>query len=427
MPLSLPTSRQQIEKLQSERKRIAVERARRAPFFAGQLDHINLDRLDDWDEWSKIPILEKESLRNLTPDEFSAQFCIAPRDQIAELWRSGGSTGVPLFYPRTFEDMEYAKLSFARVFGCTGAPRAGIAHISFPLGIHPVGHVFARVAQEMGIGVNWAGSGASTPSAAQVQLIDYLKPNLWLGMGSFAIHLANLAEAHGVELSNSSVEHMISAAEPLSDAKREKIERGWGAQMYDGLGMTEAGFMAAESPARDGLHLWTDMYYIEVLDPDTFEPVPEGEVGTLITTPLWTNNATPFLRWSSGDLVTYHAEGGHDGPFSVFPMIRHSHRTTGFFKVRGVNIGHPEFEDFMFRNPSINDFKCTAVFDGTLDQLKVFVEVRRGADADSAVASLVAEIKQSFEVTPVIEVLETGALAREFEGAIKAPRFIDTR
>ena len=123
MPLSLPTSRQQIEKLQSERKRIAVERARRAPFFAGQLDHINLDRLDDWDEWSKIPILEKESLRNLTPDEFSAQFCIAPRDQIAELWRSGGSTGVPLFYPRTFEDMEYAKLSFARVFGCTGAPR----------------------------------------------------------------------------------------------------------------------------------------------------------------------------------------------------------------------------------------------------------------------------------------------------------------
>ena len=418
MPLPLPKSRQDIEKIQSERKRVALQRARRAPMFAERLREINVDKLDDWEEWSKIPILDKERLRQFSPPQFMSQFCTAESGDIAELWRSGGSTGVPLFYPRTYEDIEYAKLSFGRIFDCSGMGRSGIAHISFPLGIHPVGHVFARVAQEMGIGVNWAGSGASTPSAAQVQLIDYLKPNMWLGMASFAIHLANLAEAQGIDLATSSVEQMYSSAEPLSDAKREKIERSWGAKMHEGFGMTEAGFMGSETPAREGLHIWTDMYYCEVLNPDTLEPVPEGEVGTLVVTPLWTNNGTPFIRWSSGDLVTYHSEGNYDGPFSVFPIMRHSHRTTGFFKVRGVNIGHPEFEDFMFRNAAVNDFKCEAAFDGSLDQLKVSVEYRRGADPDSETRGLEAAIKHTFEVSAQIQVLATGALAEEFEGAI---------
>lgn len=427
MPLAIPTSRGEIERIQSARKRVAVENARQAPFFAGKLDTVDLDRLDDWEHWSKIPILEKSALRALSPADFLTQFCIAPRADVAELWRSGGSTGVPLFYPRTYEDMKYLFLSFERAFDCSGMGREGIAHVSFPLGIHPVGQVFARVAQSIGIGVNWAGSGASTPSAVQVQLIEYLKPNMWFGMSSFAIHLANLAEAQGIDLASGSVEQMMSAAEPLSDAKREKIERSWGARIHDGFGMTEAGLMGTESPHHDGLHIWTDLFHIEVLDPETWQPVAEGEVGTLIVTPLWTNNATPFLRWNSGDLVTYHAEGAVDSPYSVFPLIRHSHRTVGFFKVRGVNIGHPEFEDFMFRIPEVNDFKCEAIFDGSLDQLRVSIEVRRGVDRDAITVAVQDAVKQTFEVTPAIVVLETGTLAREFESSVKAPRFVDSR
>jgi phenylacetate-CoA ligase len=92
-----------------------------------------------------------------------------------------------------------------------------------------------------------------------------------------------------------------------------------------------------------------------------------------------------------------------------------------------VNLNHPEFEDFMFRVPEVNDFKCEAVSTGGLDQLRVSIEARRGADPAAVAAALVREVKRTFELTPEVVVLETGTLAREFESAVKAPRFADRR
>jgi len=123
-------------------------------------------------------------------------------------------------------------------------------------------------------------------------------------MSSYGLHLANLAEARGLDLAAGSVETILCSAEALSDAKRAKLSRHWGARVVDTFGMTEAGMMGAEDAAGGGFRIWTDMFLIEVLDPETFMPVQEGAVGTLVVTPLWTNNVTPFLRWSSGDLVT---------------------------------------------------------------------------------------------------------------------------
>jgi len=148
------------------------------------------------------PILDKDTLRALNDQQFYSEFCVPPADGIQEYWRSGGVTGQPLFYPRSFRDMEFALLSFARTYDCAGAEHGDRAHISFPMGIHPVGQVFARCAASRGITVNWAGSGASTPSALQLELIQRLKPTIWLGMSSYALHLANLAEAKGMDLSS---------------------------------------------------------------------------------------------------------------------------------------------------------------------------------------------------------------------------------
>ena len=171
-------------------------------------------------------------------------------------------------------------------------------------------------------------------------------------MSSFALHLANLAEAKGVDLANGSVRTVVCSAETLSAAKREKLARQWGAEIYDVFGMSEAGLMGAEASEHDGIHIWSDMYFCEVVDPDSGEQLPDGEVGTFCVIPLLTNHATPFLRWNSGDMVSMHDHGTSDGPFSeLFPMIRHAHRTTGFFKVRGINVNHAEFEDFIFRIP----------------------------------------------------------------------------
>jgi len=169
------------------------------------------------------------------------------------------------------------------------------------------------------------------------------------------------------------------------------------------------------------------MYFCEVLDPKTFEPVKEGEVGTLVVTSLWSNNVTPFLRWSSGDLVSYREADDGSGPFAVFPRLKHAHRTSGFFKVRGVNLGHQDLEDFMFRHAQIGDFRAEAVNEGDNDLLRLGVELRRGVQAQGFVEDLKKSFRNKFELVPEVVVLETGTLAREFEANIKASRFLDRR
>lgn len=424
---ALPKSRADIAAIQKSRKRRAVEQARRAPFYAGKLDHIDLDRLDDADEWRKIPLLTKDTLRELSDDHFYENFCLKPDDGIAEFWRSGGATGAPLFYPRSYEDIRHAMIGFARIYQCAGCQSGGRAHVSFPLGIHPVGQMLARSATDAGIAVNWAGSGTTTPSAMQIELIGRLKPTIWMGMSSYGLHLANLAEARGHDLSASSVRTILCSAEPLSDAKRGKLARQWGAQVRDTFGMTEAGMMGAEDANGGGFRVWTDMFFIEVLGPNTNTPVAEGEIGSLVVTPLWTNNVTPFLRWSSGDLVTYCETGEGTGPFSVFPLVKHAHRTTGFFKVRGINLNHAEFEDFMFRNLAVADFKAELVSARDLDVLRLSIEVKRDTAPAPVSAGLESLVRDTFGLTPEVVVLDVGTLAREFEASVKTPRFSDRR
>ena len=399
----------------------------RSPFWKKRLPALDPRKLDDPEVWRKIPILDKDTLRAMTDRQFYSEFCVEAPEGVQEYWRSGGVTGAPLFYPRSFRDMEYGMLSFARTYDCAGAVRGDRAHVSFPMGIHPVGQVFARCAASRGITVNWAGSGASTPTALQLELIQRLQPTVWLGMSSYALHLANLAEAKGIELK---IKTIMTSAEPVSQAKREKIERTWGAKLVDTFGMTEAGMMGAES--RDdapgvGFRIWSDMYFVEVLDPKSFEPVIEGEIGTLVVSALWSNNVTPFLRWSSGDLVTYSEADDGAGPYSVFPLVKHAHRTAGFFKVRGVNLGHQDLEDFMFRHAEIGDFRAEAVNEGGNDALRLSVELRRGVDAGDFERSLSSKIKEKFELNPQVVILDAGTLAKEFEANVKAARFVDRR
>src|SRR3954468_24143369 len=424
MALSLPRSRAEIRRIQSERKRHAVEQAMRSSFWRPRLEKVRLDALDDAAEWRRIPILDKDTLRGLTDQQFYSEFCIKPADGIQEYWRSGGVTGQPLFYPRSFRDMEYGLEAFARTYDCAGAARGDRAHISFPLGIHPVGQVFARCAASRGITVNWAGSGASTPSALQVELIQRLKPTVWLGMSSYALNIANLAEAKGIRLD---VGRLMTSAEPVSQAKRDKIERTWGAKLTDTFGMTECGMMGAEDKPGLGFRIWSDLYFVEVLDPKSLEPVKEGETGTLVVTSLWSNNITPFLRWSSGDLVTYSEADDGAGPYSVFPRVKHAHRTSGFFKVRGINLGHQDLEDFLFRHLEIGDFRAEAMNEGDNDFLRLSIEVRLSADGNTICRILAEEVKAKFELAPQVVLLETGTLAKEFEANIKASRFIDRR
>ena len=417
MNLRWPTSASQLQQIQRERKQVAVERALQSPFLRKRIPSGKSE-----DIWHRIPLLTKEELRAIPPERFHDEFCIQPRTKVVEYWRSGGATGRPLFYPRSAEDMVHGLLAFERAWALIGATPDDCAHISFPLGVHPVAHLYARSAINHGIGTVWCGGGTNTPSEVQLELIDHLKPTVWLGMASYGLHLANLAEAKGFDLRNSTVQKIIVAAEPLSPVKRKKLETAWGAEVFDHFGMTEGAFVAGEGVGHHGLHIWADQFYCEVVDEKSGEPVPEGTVGSLVVTPLWNNTMTPFLRWSSGDLVSFTSEGKGGGPWSVFPMLKHARRTVGFFKVRGVNINHAELEDTLFRDPDVVDFRAEVSNDGGNDRLHLFVESRSGRAEQVADA-----IRKTFQVTPEVSLLPRGTIAKEFEAAVKAPRFVDKR
>jgi phenylacetate-CoA ligase len=417
MDLRWPSSRAELERIQRERRRVAIERALQSPFLKKRIPKGKAE-----DIWHRIPPLTKEELRAIPPERFHDEFCIQPRTQVVEYWRSGGATGRPLFYPRSAEDMAHGLLAFERAWALIGATPDDCAHISFPLGVHPVAHLYARSAINHGIGTVWCGAGTNTPSETQLELIDHLKPTVWLGMASYGLHLANLAESNNYDLSSSSIKKIIVAAEPLSPVKRKKLEAAWGAEVFDHFGMTEAAFVAGEGVGHHGLHVWADQFYCEVLDEKTGEPVREGEVGSLVVTPLWNNTMTPFLRWSSGDLVSFSSEGKGDGPWSVFPMLKHARRTVGFFKVRGVNINHAELEDALFRDPDVVDFRAEVYNADDNDVLHLLVEKRAGTREGTVEA-----VRKTFQVTPQVTLLPRGTIAKEFEAAIKAPRFVDKR
>jgi len=417
MNLLWPKSRKALLEIQRKRKAVAVERARRSRFLKKRIPRGKAE-----DIWHRIPLLTKEELRSIPPERFHDEFCIQPRSKAVEYWRSGGATGRPLFYPRSAEDMVHGLRAFERAWALIGASDRDCAHISFPLGVHPVAHLYARTAISRGIGTVWCGAGTNTPSETQLELIDHLKPTVWLGMASYGLHLANLAEAKGFDLASSSVKKIIVAAEPLSPVKRQKLEKAWGAEVFDHFGMTEGAFVAGEGVGHHGLHIWADQFYCEVVD-DKGEPVPEGAVGSLVVTPLWNNCMTPFLRWSSGDLVSlYENRKSNHKPWGVFPMLKHERRTVGFFKVRGVNINHAELEDALFRDPDVVDFRAEVYDSQGNDILHLHVEKRGGTREGT-----VALIRRTFQVTPEVTLLARGTIAKDFEAAIKPPRFVDKR
>ena len=413
--------------MQKEGRRRAVNQAKKSCFFEGKLNHLDMEHIHEPEEWAKVPILTKDDLRSIRPEDFHEAFCIGPRTEVIEFWRSGGSTGQPLFYPRSYNDLRLAREGFRRAWVAAGIKKGDLAHVSFPLGIHPVGQVYCRTAQQMGIGVNWCGAGNSTPSENQVELIRTLKPTVWCGMASYGLQLAQVADRMGFDLASSSVQIFLTAAEHVSAGKRTRIEALWGAELFDQFGCTECSFMASETSEYDGMHYWTDMFDLEVLNEITGEPVAEGETGILVMTPFWNNEITPFLRSETGDYVSFHERGKTDGPLSIYPMIRHAARTSGYFKVRGVNINHSDFEDFMNRQLEITDFKVEVSESDTLDEITISIEVAKKTDQRRVMDTLRAEVRRIFEVSADIVQIAPGSLEREFQSQVKQKRFVDQR
>lgn len=369
-----------------------------------------------WVDWQRVRPMSKDELRGI--GDIRREFFLGGPEQAVEYWRSGGVTGVPLFYPRTAADVEASLDAFARCLAEAGLTSDDVLYVSLPIGIHPAGQQVARAAERIGAAVVWGGAGNQTGTFEQIMQIRELGVTAWAGMPSYGMTLANRALEAGQPLAAGPVRLLITTAERMTDAKRDRLQALWGAPATDVFGMSELTLLGLECGVERGFHFWSDVAYCEVLDETTLRPVAEGEPGLLCVTPLTTGQATPFVRWLSGDVVTRYDRCGCR--LAGHPRILHTGRLRNFFKVRGVNIGHDELEELLFRQDDVVDFR--AVSRGNA-QLLVDVEAR---DGHVGLAERLTErIDRAFGISPTVRVLGLGEIERLVAGQLKAQRFVD--
>ena len=269
-----PKSRAEIAEIQRARKRAAVESARHAPFYRGRLDGIDLDRLDDPEVWNRIPLLTKDELRTVPAEAFHDRFCVAPRASVVEYWRSGGVTGRPLFYPRSADDMKYALLTFKRGLTVVGATRRGLRPHLVPAR-HPPGraslcprrrglghrHGLGRIRQQHAVG----DAARADPRAQADHLVRH-------GQLRAAPREPGGDEGHRPRRAARSRRSWWQPSRCRPPSARSSSACG-AREVFDQFGMTEGALVSCESVEHDGLHLWSDLFFVEVVDETTGVPV----------------------------------------------------------------------------------------------------------------------------------------------------------
>ncbi len=431
--LGWPTSLAEIARIQSERKRRAVELARRAPFFRDRLAGIDLDRLDDPAVWAKIPLLTKDQLRQIPAEQVSRGIlrrAAARRGRILALGRRHRRAAVlSALGASTWSIASAASAARSRSIGATPDD---LVHVSFPLGIHPVAHLYARAAEDLGIGDDLVRVGqqyaiAECSSSSSASSSRRSGPAWRATEFTWRISPRRTASI----LQRSSVRKIIVAAEPLSPAKRQKLERSWGAEVSDQFGMTEGALVSVQAPHEDGLRMWSDLFCCEVVDEATGEPVPEGKVGALVITPLFNNNVTPFLRWylrrsrsasASAErrrpaVVDLPGDAARAAHRRLLQGARRQHQSLRAGRPDVLQSGRHRLQGRGLQRRRAASISCACS-----------IEPRRGVDAEALKqGSSAATFARSFEVTPEIAFLEPGTIGKEFEASIKAARFVDRR
>ena len=429
MSLALPASPKAAAAALDNYGATAFANAWRSPFVRRKLEEAGLSpgQVPSLEELRRIRPTTKDELREMSNEQFYEDVVISAPAEVATVWRSGGVTGRPLFYPRAKADYGPLLESFKRTLDMAGVGPGDLLHNSFPLGAHPLGHMFCYASLALGAGCLPAGSGHNTPTETQIQLLFDLKPTVWAGLASYLVHMGHVAESMGRDPRSAGLRLIVNSGEALTPAKRERIEATWGARLVSQYGMSECSMMGGECEAADGFHVWTDMFVLEILDPATWDPVPPGEVGMVVVTPIHNSHSTPFLRWASGDMASLHEDCSCRGPYSVFPRLRLAGRTAGFIKVKGVNINDQELEDVLLRVGGLADFMAWVETMEGSDRLRVEIETAEGLEPAAGRAQVAQRIAAIFEVRPVVESLPRGTIAKRLEADVKQVRVRDVR
>jgi phenylacetate-CoA ligase len=259
----------------------------------------------------------------------------------------------------------------------------------------------------------------------QVQLIEDFRPDVIMVTPSYLLTILDEMERLGVDPATSSLKVGILGAEPWTNDMRSEIERRANMHAVDIYGLSEVigpGVANECVETKDGLHIWEDHFYPEIVDPETGRPVPDGELGELVFTSL-TKQAMPVIRYRTRDLTRLL-------PGTARPAFRRMEKITGrsddMMIIRGVNVFPTQIEELILRMPALAPhFQCVLTRPDRLDELEIMVEARPGSgDPDALGAELARQVKARISVPATVRVLPPGSVERS---AGKMRRIVDNR
>jgi len=418
-----PLEALQLARLQETIRRVAAS----SPFYRQVFsdEHLTPDQFTHLDDIRKLPLITKEDLRAHYPDGFLA----VPREEVVRLHTSTGTTGKPKAIFFTRGDVDRASDLIARCMAMTGAHPGDVFQNMVGYGLFTGGLIFHYGAEKLGLMVIPASAGNTE---RQLELLRDFGTTVVHLTPSYALYLADVLEQEGLDPQKDlKLRLAYIGAEPHSDETRTKVEAIYGIRAYNSYGLSEMNGpgVAFECPCQDGLHIWEDHYLVEIIDPDTGRPVPEGEEGELVLTSL-TREAMPLLRYRTGDLTYIYPEPCPCGR-THRRLARMRGRVDDMFIYHGVNVFPSEIERVLMGMPGIGrNYQIVLTREGSRDVMQVRVEVERYL-FDGSLPHLQQfqrqvqeKVKAACLVRPRIELLEAGSLPRTTG---KATRVLDQR
>ena len=404
-------SRDEIAALQLARLRTTLQRAyEHVPHYRRAFDDkgVHPDDLKSLADLSKFPFTVKSDLR----DNYPFGMFAVPRDQVRRIHASSGTTGKPTVVGYTAGDIEVWATVMARSIRAAGGRPGHLVHNAYGYGLF-TGGLGAHYGIEKLGAVAIPVSGGMTPR--QVQLITDFRPEIIMLTPSYMLALVDEFVRQGLDPAASSLQVGIFGAEPWTEQMRREIEDRMDMHAVDIYGLSEVmgpGVAQECVETKDGLHVWEDHFYPEVIDPLDATVLADGEEGELVFTSL-TKEALPVVRYRTRDLTALL-------PGTARPAMRRMRKITGrsddMLIVRGVNLFPTQIEEVVLRTPGLAPhFQLVLTTEGRLDALTVRVEARPDAPAqrrDPAAAEIVDAVKQTIGVTVACEVVDPDTLER---------------
>ena len=407
-------SRDEIAALQLDRMKWSLNHAYtnvlhyKAAFDAAG---VHPDDLRDLSDLAKFPFTTKQDLRANYPFGMFA----VPREQVRRVHASSGTTGQPTVVGYTEKDIDTWATVMARSLRASGTRPGDVVHVAYGYGLFTGGLGAHYGAEKLGCTVVPV-SGGMTPR--QVNLIEDFGATTIMVTPSYVLSILDEYRAQGRDPRESSLQVGVFGAEPWTNAMRAEIEEAFDMHAVDIYGLSEIigpGVANECVETKDGLHIWEDHFYPEVINPDTGEPVAEGELGELVFTSL-TKEAFPIIRYRTRDLTRLLPGTAR----SMRRMEKITGRSDDMIILRGVNVFPTQIEEALMAIPGLAPhFQIELTREGRMDAMTVHVE-----GAEAAGAQLVQRIKETVGITTRVVVAPEGGVARS-QG--KAVRIIDNR